>query len=106
MASSDKRIWYVSANSVRLCPTAQWRAPRRCPSPHTTSQPKTHQGMARAVSASGLRVRGVGRADTFGTMDQLTDDLQRAMEGKHATMPMIAHAEPASTGLAPLLLNV
>jgi len=39
-------------------------------------------------------------------MDQLTDDLQRAMEGKHTTMTMIAHAEPASTGLAPLLLNV
>jgi len=39
-------------------------------------------------------------------MDQLTDDMQRAMEGKHATMTMIAHAEPASTGLAPLLLNV
>jgi hypothetical protein len=49
---------------------------------------------------------GVGRAYTCGTMDQLTDDLQRAMEGKHATMTMIAHAEPASTGLAPLLLNV
>jgi hypothetical protein len=39
-------------------------------------------------------------------MDQLTDDLQRAMEGKYATMTMITHAEPASTCLAPLLLNV
>jgi hypothetical protein len=39
-------------------------------------------------------------------MDQLTDDLQRAMEGEHATMTMIAHAEPASACLAPLLLNV
>ena len=49
---------------------------------------------------------GVGRADTVRTMDQLTDDLQRAMEGEHATMTMIAHAEPASACLAPRLLNV
>jgi len=39
-------------------------------------------------------------------MDQLTDDMQRAMKGEHATMTMIAHAEPASTALAPLLLHV
>jgi hypothetical protein len=39
-------------------------------------------------------------------MDQLTDDMQRALESEHATMTMIAHAEPASTCLAPLLLNV
>jgi hypothetical protein len=39
-------------------------------------------------------------------MDQLTDDMQRAMESEHTTMPMIAHAEPASAGLAPLFLNV
>jgi len=39
-------------------------------------------------------------------MDQLTDDLQRALEGEDTTMTRIAHTEPASTGLAPLLLNV
>jgi len=39
-------------------------------------------------------------------MDQLTDDMERAMEGEHATMTMIAHAELTSTCLAPLLLNV
>ena len=49
---------------------------------------------------------GVGRADTCGTMDQLTDDMQRAMESEHAAMTMIAHAEPASACLAPLLLHV
>src|SRR5215813_11633061 len=95
MASSDRRIWYVAANAVRSCPTAQWRAKRRGPSQHTTSQPKPPQGMARAVSASGLRGRG-GRADTVGTMAQLTDDMQRALEGEHATMTMIAHAQSAS----------
>jgi hypothetical protein len=39
-------------------------------------------------------------------MDQLADDMQRAMEGEDATMTMITHAEPASACLAPLLLNV
>jgi len=39
-------------------------------------------------------------------MDQLADDMQRALEGEHATMTMIAHAKPASTCLAPLLLNM
>jgi hypothetical protein len=39
-------------------------------------------------------------------MDQLTHDMQRAMEGEDPTMTMIAHAEPTSTCLAPLLLNV
>ena len=29
-------------------------------------------------------------------MDQLTDDMQRALEGEDPTMPMIAHAEPTS----------
>ena len=48
----------------------------------------------------------MGRADTVWAMDQLTDDMQRAMEGADATMTMIAHAEPASACLAPLLLNV
>ena len=49
---------------------------------------------------------GVGRADTVGTMDQLTDDLQRALEGEDPTMTMIAHTESASACLAPLLLDV
>ena len=48
---------------------------------------------------------GVGRAYTCGAMDQLTDDMHRAMEGAHATMTMSAHAEPASACLAPLLRN-
>jgi len=39
-------------------------------------------------------------------MDQLTDNMQRAMESEHAAMTMIAHAEPASACLAPLLLSV
>jgi len=39
-------------------------------------------------------------------MDQLTDDMQRAMEGEYATMTMIAHTEPASACLAPLLFNM
>jgi hypothetical protein len=39
-------------------------------------------------------------------MDQLTDDVQRAMEGEQATMTMIAHAESAPACLAPLFLNV
>jgi hypothetical protein len=39
-------------------------------------------------------------------MDQLTDDMERALKGEHATMTMIAHAKSASACLAPLLLNV
>src|SRR5262244_3505963 len=45
-------------SSARICPTDQWRAKRRWPSQHTTSQPSTHHGMATAVSASGLSVWG------------------------------------------------
>src|SRR5215468_7698216 len=58
IASADRRIWYVSARSARSCPTDQWRAKRRWPNQHTTSQPSTHHGMAIAVSASGLSVWG------------------------------------------------
>jgi len=39
-------------------------------------------------------------------MDQLTDDMQRALEGEDPTMTMIAHTESASACLAPLLLDV
>lgn len=46
----------MSASSSRICGTDQWRAKRRCPSQQNTSQPRTHQGLARAVSASGLTV--------------------------------------------------
>jgi hypothetical protein len=36
----------------------------------------------------------------------LVRTMQRALESEDPTMTMIAHAEPASAGLAPLLLNV
>jgi hypothetical protein len=39
-------------------------------------------------------------------MDQLTDDMEGAMEGEQTAMTMIAHGELAPACLAPLLLDV
>jgi hypothetical protein len=58
IASAERRLWDVSASAARLCPPDQWRAKRRWPSQHTTSQPSTHHGMALAVSAAGRSVWG------------------------------------------------
>src|SRR5438067_10596766 len=57
MASSDNRIWCVSFNSARSWGTDQWRANRRWPSQHNTSQPIHQRGMLIESSASGLKVR-------------------------------------------------
>src|SRR5205823_13957046 len=74
-------------------------APMPPPTHHIPAQdPPGHGQGCFGFRAAGPRV---GRAYTCGTMDQLTDDLQRGMEGKHATMTVIAHAAPAPTGPAP-----
>jgi len=39
-------------------------------------------------------------------MDQLTDDMEGAMEGEQTAMTMIAHGELASACLAPPILNM
>src|SRR5439155_18725822 len=77
-------------------------APMPQPTPHLPA----HDPPGPGQGCFGCRTEGpgVGRAYTCGTMDQLPDDMPRAMESAHATM--IAPAEPASACLAPLLLNV
>lgn len=79
-------------------------APMPQPTYHIPAQDPPGHGQG----CCGFRTEGpgVGRASTFGTMDQLTDDMQRTIESAHAAMTMIAHAEPASACLAPLLLHV
>ena len=57
MASSDNAIWWVSCNAKRRGGTDQWRAKRRWPSQHNTSQPIPQRGMLIASAASGLKVR-------------------------------------------------
>ena len=82
--------------------------PGEAPMPQPTHHIPAQDPPGHGQGCFGFRTEGpgVGRTDTFRTMDQLTDDMQRAMKGEHATMTMIAHAEPASTDLAPLLLHV
>ena len=56
MASSDNRIWGVSCHAARSWGTDQWRAKRRWPSQHNTSQPRHQRGILMANAASGLKV--------------------------------------------------
>ena len=101
MASADRRIWYGSASAARSCPTDQWWAQRRWPSPQTTSQPRPpprhgHRGLGFWPDRLGL-----GWAGVHGARGQLADQRQRPVERQHPMLALVTRGQRSAAGPAP-----
>src|SRR5215470_681209 len=105
IASAERRIWYVSASSARICPTDQWRAKRALPQPthHIPAEHPPRHG-DRGLSFGTERL-GMGRAGARGAMRELADQMQGPIEREHPMMAMVTNGQRTAARPAPLLLD-
>src|SRR5215471_5971720 len=105
IASAERRIWYVSASSARICPTDQWRAKAALPQPthHIPAEHPPRHG-DRGLSFGTERL-GMGRAGARGAMRELADQMQRPIEREHPMMAMVTNGQRTAACPAPLLLD-